>query len=73
MTTTRTRPSNIVTYFGGLASAIEPGTADVHIFKDGDRETFCGLADPRRLTYGTPRTVGAPHRHLCLFCIAAAQ
>ena len=67
------RPSNIVTYFGGYASAIASGDQLVHIFMDGDDLTFCHL--PRGITfeYGTPRVVGQIRRRSCERCFALAQ
>lgn len=47
-----TRTVNVVTYFGDYASAILEDSNVVHIYQDGDMETFCGLA--ARLSYGTP-------------------
>lgn len=65
------RPANLVTYFGGYASAIQEGDRRVHIFRDGDRETFCGLVE--RCGYGTPRIVGQFDRRSCETCFRVAQ
>lgn len=65
------RPKNLVTYFGGYASAILEGNRGVHIYREGDLETFCGLA--ARLSYGTPRVVGQHSRVSCGDCFRDAQ
>jgi hypothetical protein len=60
-----------VTYFGGYASAIRSGDRYVHIFRDGDRGTFCGVLGD--LSFGTPRTVGQLSRKSCGPCFADCQ
>jgi hypothetical protein len=70
-TTQKIRPANVVTYFGGYASAIMDGDRRVHIFRDDDLLTFCGLA--ARLSYGVPRTVGQHSRTSCEDCFAMSQ
>lgn len=64
------RPRNVVTYFGGYASAMHDDWVHVHILRDGDRETFCGLTDGLR--HGTPKEVGRAHK-MCETCLDAAQ
>lgn len=65
------RPANLVTYFGNYASAIRSGDRYVHIFRDGDRETFCGVVGD--LAFGTPRIVGQHSRSSCMSCFADCQ
>lgn len=65
------RPNNCVTYFGGYAAAICDGDRRVHIFRDDELATFCGVA--ARLTYGTPRVVGQRLRVQCEGCFHEAQ
>ncbi len=65
------RPSNVVTYFGSYASAIRAGDRYVHIFRDGDERTFCGVVGD--LSFGTPRIVGQHRRTSCLSCFADCQ
>ena len=65
------RPASVVTYFGGYAAAIQAGDRRVHIFHDGDRETFCEMTD--KCGYGTPRSVGQHFRRSCEECFREAQ
>jgi hypothetical protein len=65
------RPKNLVTYFGGYASGIQAGDRRVHILRDGERETFCGIAD--RCGYGTPAVVGQLSRRSCEDCFREAR
>lgn len=65
------RPHNLVSYFGGYASGIQAGDRRVHIFRDGDRETFCGLVE--RCGYGTPGVVGQLSRRSCEVCFRESQ
>lgn len=64
------RPSSRVSYFGGYQAAMHDEWIHVHIFRDGDRETFCGLTDGLR--YGTVREVARAHRG-CEECFKLAQ
>jgi hypothetical protein len=58
-----------VSYFGGYQAAMHDEYLHVHIFRDDDRETFCGLTDAR---YGTVREVVRAHKG-CEECFKLAQ
>lgn len=65
------RPANVVSYFGGYASAVRLGDRFVHIFRDGDEKTFCGVVG--ELSFGTPRVVGQLSRKSCEICFRDCQ